>query len=122
MILPCGSMSTLKGIPLNPKVDTASLCQNLRSLTCVQSRWSARIASCQAPFSLSRDTPRIAKFFPLNSWYAFTTLGFSARQGPHQLAQKSTSRYLPRKEEIEMDLPLASGSVRSGACLPTQLF
>src|SRR6476661_5063455 len=46
-------------------------------------------------------------------------LGFSCLHGPHQLAQKSTSTYLPLKDDSETSLPLASGIVRSGAGLPT---
>src|SRR5665213_2079238 len=62
----------------------------------------------------------MGKFLPLNSLYASTTLGFSMRQGPHQLAQKSMSRYLPLKELTETGLPFTSGRLSSGTVLPTQ--
>src|ERR1700742_4894912 len=114
MILPDGSIRRLKGIPLNLKVSTALLLQNLRSLICVQSSLSAWIASCQGPFSLSRETPSTVKFRPFTLSYSFNTLGFSARHRPHQLAQKSTSRNLPLKEARETERPLTSGKEKSG--------
>src|SRR6476469_3221085 len=77
------------------------------------------MALSQADFSLSSDTPRMVKFFVLNRLNALTTLGFSWRQGPHQLAQKSTSKYLPRKDEMEMVSPVTPGKRSSGAGLPT---
>ncbi|HRN48159.1 MAG TPA: hypothetical protein PKW69_09000, partial [Niabella sp.] len=39
----------------------------------------------------------------------------------HQLAQKSTNTYLPFKELSANGLPFTSGSVKSGACLPTHM-
>src|SRR5215467_2448548 len=69
--------------------------------------------------SLSSDTPSIVKFFDLKSLYAFTTFGFSMRHGPHQLAQKSINRYLPRKELMEISFPFTSCIIRSGTVLPT---
>src|SRR5580692_1447763 len=96
MTFPVGSISRLKGIPSNWNVETALLFQNFRSLICFQSSPSSWTAFCHSPLSLSSDTPRMAKFFLfLNSLWTFTTLGFSALQGPHQLAQKSTSTYFP---------------------------
>src|SRR5450432_3023307 len=76
------------------------------------------MAFFQASLSLSSETPSMVKFFPLNSLYAFTTFGFSIRQGPHQLAQKSMSTYLPLKEEIEMSFPFGSAITSSGTVLP----
>ena len=43
---------------------------------------------------LSKETPTIPKPLALNALYAATTFGISARQGPHQLAQKSIKVYL----------------------------
>src|SRR5688572_26342597 len=70
---------------------------------------------------LSRDTPSTVKFFDLNLLKLLTTLGFSVRHGPHQLAQKSTNTYLPLNELSETGLPLGSGNEKSGASLPTRL-
>src|SRR5688572_20188895 len=61
----------------------------------------------------------MVKFLLLNLWYAATTLGFSMRQGPHQLAQKSMSTYLPRNEESATGLPVVSACANSIALLPT---
>src|ERR1700761_8340630 len=78
-----------------------------------------------APFHrlLSESSEMLNTVKPLSLYllYAATTFGFSARQGPHQLAQKSISTYLPRKEESETDFPLVSGRVNSGA-LPVPVF
>ena len=48
-------------------------------------------------------------------------MGFSPLQGPHQLAQKSTSTYLPLKLVSEIIFPLASGSAISGAIVPAAI-
>src|ERR1700730_18434320 len=72
--------------------------------------------------SLSRETPRMVKFLFLKWLKVLTTLGFSILHGLHQLAQKSTSKYFPRKEEIFLISPFVSGNARSGAGLPTQRF
>src|SRR3982751_6491132 len=77
------------------------------------------IASIQACLSSSSETPSIVKFLFLYWLYAATTLGFSCRQGPHQLAQKSTSKYLPLKLLMLTGLPFMSCMVRLGAGLPT---
>src|SRR5678810_598206 len=50
---------------------------------------------------------------------ACTTFGFSLLHGPHQLAQKSTSTYLPRNELSVTVLPSVSGKEISGAGFPT---
>src|SRR5829696_2741015 len=97
----------------------ASLLQNLRSLTCVHVRLSALIACIHDSFLRSSDTPSIVKFLFLNFSWAATTLGFSMRQGPHQLAQKSTSTYFPRNDDSETGLPAVSFCVKSMACVPT---
>src|SRR4051812_35090618 len=68
---------------------------------------------------LSRETPRIVKFLSLNLLKALTTFGFSLRQGPHQLAQKSTSTYFPRSELSDICFPVGSGIEISGAMEPT---
>src|ERR1700747_2277664 len=48
-----------------------------------------------------------------------TTLGFSLRQGPHQLAQKSTKTTFPLKEEILSGFPSGVVKVKSGKILPS---
>src|SRR5579871_153922 len=100
-------------------MSTALLFQYFKSLTCDQASLSSLTACCHESLSLSRDTPSIAKFLSLNSPKAFTTFGFSALHGPHQLAQKSTSTYFPLKEANEIIFPSASGKFNSGACCPT---
>ena len=89
--------------------------QPFSSLTCVQARLSFLMAANQAALSSSSDTPSTVKFLFLNLLYANTTLGFSWRQGPHQLAQKSIKTYLPRKEERVNGFPATSFIVKSGA-------
>ena len=71
---------------------------------------------------LSSDTPSTVKFLGLNFLKFATTFGFSWRQGPHQLAQKSSNTYLPRKEDSETGLPDVSACVKSIAILPTALI
>src|SRR5699024_9516073 len=44
--------------------------------------------------------------------------GFSTRQGPHQLAQKSIKTYFPLKEDKLTASLLTSFSVKSGASAP----
>src|SRR4051812_8351321 len=61
----------------------------------------------------------MVKFLSLNLLYTFTTFGFSRRQGLHQLAQKSSKRYSPLKDERETGLPFISFCVKSRACVPT---
>src|SRR5690349_18089692 len=100
-------------------MSTALLFQYLRSLTCVHASPSSLMACSHWPLSLSSETPRTVKFFALNSLNAITTLGFSCLQGIHQLAQKSTNKYFPRKDDIFLICPFASGKARSGAILPT---
>lgn len=57
------------------------LCLDIRFHTC-------------AP-NISLDTAIIAKFRFLNFWYSSSNEGISTLQGPHQVAQKLTSRYFP---------------------------
>src|SRR5580704_11529869 len=76
------------------------------------------MAFFQESLSLSRETPRIVKFFVLNSLNAFTTFGFSILQGPHQLAQKSISTNFPLKELMETSFPFTSCITSSGTVLP----
>src|SRR5687767_4123417 len=76
------------------------------------------MAFSQGSFCLSRETPSTVKFLSRNRLYASTTVGFSLRHGPHQLAQKSTRTYLPRNELRLTSLPSVSGKEISGACLP----
>ena len=80
---------------------------------------SILIASCQVSLSLSLsiDTDRITKFFPLNSLYACLRYLFSFLQGIHHEAQKSTSTYLPRNEDNANFSPLGCGKLISGTRL-----
>src|SRR6188472_1916854 len=121
---PSGSTKTLKGILPTWYTGTTSLCQNLRSLICVQVKLSSFIAFIQASFwpGRSSETPSIVKFLFLNCLNACTTLGFSLLHGPHQLAQKSTSTYLPRKELSFTVLSSVSRKEISGAGFPTHNF
>src|SRR5688572_25483215 len=98
-----------------------ALPQYLRSLTCDQFNPSALMASTHLSFRSSSETPRIVKFLCLTWLNAATTLGFSCLQGPHQLAQKSTSTYLPFKELSLISLPFTSGNAKSGAAFPIHL-
>ena len=68
--------------------------------------------------SLSSDTPSTVNPLSLYLLKALTTLGFSARHGPHQLAQKSMSTYRPLKSFNDTLLPSVSGCTKSGAILP----
>src|SRR4030095_4603809 len=86
----------------------ASLFQNLRSLTCVHASLSSSIALIHGSLARSSETPSTVKFFVLNFSYALTTFGFSMRHGLHQLAQKSTSTNLPRKEDNATVFPSVS--------------
>src|SRR6478672_4370104 len=71
------------------------------------------MASTHAGFAWSSDTPSTVKLLFLNLLYAATTFGFSILQGLHQLAQKSTSTYFPRKEEIFTIFPEVSACENS---------
>src|ERR1700733_14068292 len=104
-------------MPPNLNTSTAWLFQYFKSLTWVQAKLSAFTACCQAALSLSNETPKMAKFLSLNWRYAFNTFGFSILQGSHQLAQKSTSKYLPRNEAIGIFFPETSGNDKSGQFL-----
>ena len=59
------------------------LCLDIGSTTC-------------AP-KISLEMAIIAKFRFLNFWYSSSNDGISTLQGPHQVAQKLTSRYFPAK-------------------------
>src|SRR6266702_4718394 len=97
-----------------------ALSQNFKSETCVQVSPSLWIAASQASFlpGWSSETPNTVNPFSLYFAKAFTTLGFSMRQGPHQLAQKSTSTYLPLNEESVTARPEVSFCVKSIASDP----
>src|SRR5207302_10433424 len=71
---------------------------------------------------ISNDTPRIVKPLSLNLLKAFNTFGFSALHGPHQLAQKSSSTYLPRNEDSFTGTSAVSFWVKSMANIPTPVF
>src|SRR5262245_32092914 len=79
------------------------------------------MASSHFALLLSSETPRMARPLGWYILYAFTTLGFSARQGPHQLAQKSTSTYFPLKEARETGLPFISFCTKAGAVCPVSV-
>src|SRR5690606_16866855 len=113
------------GIPRMAYKATTGEFQPCRSDTCGHcSSLSTSIALIQSSFfpGRSRDTPKTVKFLSLNFSYAATTVGFSRRQGPHQLAQKSTSTYLPLNEESAKSFPAVSGKVKSGARVPMASF
>src|ERR1700684_207020 len=130
---PCKSLATI--FPSGPTIKfwgiastwydlaTAFLRSPVKSQTCAQDKPSSRMALGQASLveATSMDTPRILNPLSLYAWYAFTTFGLSARQGPHQLAQKSTITYLPRKSCRDTGRPAVSGSVKSGAMAPTEI-
>src|SRR6478609_8026461 len=96
-----------------------SLLQNFRSLTWVHANWSSLIAFIHESRDLSREIPRTVKFLSLNLLNATTTFGFSIRHGLHQLAQKSSKTYLPRKEASDTGFPVVSFWVNSIAFVPT---
>jgi hypothetical protein len=65
------------------------------------------------------DMANTSKPFALYFLYSLTTAGLLALQGPHQLAQKSTSTTFPFKEDRLITLSFISGSEISGASVPT---
>src|SRR5665213_2076914 len=67
---------------------------------------------------LSSETPTMVNFWFLNRLKAFTTFGFSCRQGPHHDAQKSMSTYFPLNDDRFTIFPLVSASANSGATAP----
>ena len=94
-IIPSPSISTVWGILLTAYSLAASQFQYFRSVIYGQVMFSFLIASFQESALWSKDTPTISKFLFLYLAYASTRFGISRRQGPHQLAQKSTSTVLP---------------------------
>src|SRR5215475_12228783 len=80
--------------------------------------YSGLAASIHLPASLtppvSCATETISKFLSFSSPYIFCQPGRSKRQ-PHHEAQVSNKTFLPRKSESECNLPLISGSLKSGA-------
>src|SRR6476661_1831760 len=121
-IFPSGSTRKLYGMLFTLYNEAASLFQYLRSLTWFQVRLSSCMAFIHAFLSWSRDTPRMVKFLSRNWLKAATTFGFPCRQGTHQLAQKSISTYLPRKEESATGLPVVSCRLNSGAFAEASFF
>ena len=75
-------------------------------------------AFTQAPWSRSSETPRISNPFRAYLSYTRFTLGFSIRQGRHQLAQKSMSTYLPRSSLSAKVPPSGVCCLISGASPP----
>src|SRR4051812_43582959 len=69
----------------------------------------------------SSDTPTTVKFLFLYLLYACNTFGFSARQGPHQLAQKSTNTYFPLKSANLTGRPSVLFCVKSSMGVPLML-
>src|SRR5688500_3663562 len=70
----------------------------------------------------SSETLNTVKPLSLNLLNDFTRLGFSLRQGPHQLAQKSSRTYLPRKDDKLTGLSSVSFCVKSIAIAPMAVF
>src|SRR6202044_3188102 len=70
----------------------------------------AAFARGSSTFTPTTDNPR-----PANSRWSLSSAGISARHGPHQLAQKSSSTARPRIRLNEKTLPDRSSSVKSGA-------
>src|SRR6516162_7678893 len=66
---------------------------------------------------LSRETPMTVK--PLSAYFFWiaTNLGISARQGGHQVAQKSKMTTLPLKSESLTGFPSTSLNCQSGAAI-----
>src|SRR5882757_3991560 len=89
-----------------------------RSETWVHTKPSFSMAFNQFSFLSSNEMLKMVKFFSLNVLNAFTTLGFSARHGLHQLAQKSTNTYLPLKSLNDTGLPDVSFCLKSIAVFP----
>src|SRR3954469_4834304 len=74
------------------------------------------------PLGRSSDTLNTVKPLSLYWLNAFTTFGFSARHGPHQLAQKSTNTYEPRNWKSETGRFDVSLWVKFIACRPRPVF
>ena len=87
--------------------------QNFKFETWYQVNLSFAIASFQALASLSKDTPTILRPLKCRSLYIATTFGFSALQGPHQEAQKSTIVTLPKHSFREITFPSGLGPEKS---------
>src|SRR5690606_1609894 len=86
--------------------------------SCSQESWSSFTACFHFPRSSSMEIDTTSSPLALNLLCISTSLGFCSRQGLHQLAQKSTSTYLPLKSERLNFLPFTSSSVKPGAALP----
>src|SRR4051794_31645809 len=106
-----------------PYNHAAAFFQYARSDTFVQTNPSSWMAFSHFSLSLGRssDMPRTVKFLSLYLEKLFTRLGLSARQGRHQLAQKSISTYLPLNEDNVTGMPLVSFCTKSGAREPTPM-
>ena len=87
--------------------------QNFRFETCVQVNWSFAIASFHLAASLSKETPTIFNPLEWNSLYSATILGFSALQGAHQEAQKSTIVTFPKLSLRLIIFPAGLGAEKS---------
>src|SRR5574344_319022 len=72
----------------------------------------------QAALSVSKDTPTNSTPLFLNSSCILITLGKSFLQSGHQLAQKSTTTYLPFKLLNLKVFPSAVFNLKSGAFVP----
>src|SRR5690606_42054660 len=110
---------TYSKLPLLPRTLyrlASSFSQPIRSDTGVHVKLSFAMAASQSAFfqGLSSDTPSTVKFLSLNLSWAARRLGFSSRQGTHQLAQKSISTYFPLKSVREIGLSSGSFCVNRG--------
>ena len=76
------------------------------------------MAAVHLAASLSNEKLKISNPFSLYSLYNLTTLGFSARQGLHQDAQKSSKTVFPFKSDNFIISPLGFGKAMSGASCP----
>src|SRR5690606_40588048 len=121
IIFPSGSIRKLRGMAEMRYFTATSLPHPFKSLTCVHFNPSFLIASSQSSRSSSSETPRIVKFLSLYFSKTFTRKGFSLRQGPHQLAQKSTNTYLPLNCARDTIFPAVSVCEKSNAVSPTAL-
>src|SRR4029077_4475411 len=70
----------------------------------------AAVSRDSSTFTPTTNNPRST-----NSRWSLSSAGISARHGPHQLAQKSSSTARPRILLNEKRLPDRSSSVKSGA-------
>jgi len=100
-IFPCGSSRKFVGMLLTPYAFATALFQNCRSDTCCQVNPSLWIAPSHLSLSpgLSRETLRILNPFPFIFIISNYHIGFSIRQGPHQLPRNPPVHNHPGKKK-----------------------